>query len=245
MLLIEIYSYSLLSYTYIGLFFKGVSYTTSSYRRLRTAFILFSFVVALGVVGLIVLEILSKIKCDDKLGVGNMILSICEVPLYAVTFVYIMKTKSKIREVESAKKQSEHMQLLGNEDAYITVKLNQANFTLASFTLSLLVHVTTTIMFWAQGFSCTDGGYITVSLVEVLVLSLFDLGTLIPHLTMPYIFYFLPSKFSGEDSAIQVLPRTILRRDISEYDEYNTGASGFQAEEHFRKNLMHQRETNE
>lgn len=46
---------------------------------------------------------MQTIKCEDKLGLGNFILSICEVPLYIVTFVYIYKTKTKIRELESLK----------------------------------------------------------------------------------------------------------------------------------------------
>ena len=107
MLLVEIYSYSLLSYTYIGLYLRGTNKITSAcYRRFRQIFIMFSILVGMAIIGLIVLEIMGKIKCEDNLGIGNIVLSLCEVPLYAITFLYIYKTKTRIRELEATKQNS-------------------------------------------------------------------------------------------------------------------------------------------
>ena len=84
------------------------------------------------------------------------------------------------------------------------IKLKQANFTLVSFTISIILHIATSIMFLTDDFSCINGSYYTDRLFEVIMLSLFDIGTLLPHLVMPFIFYYLPSKYSGESNAITV-----------------------------------------
>jgi hypothetical protein len=48
------------------------------------------------------------------------------------------------------------MQLLGIEDEYIKIRYNQANMVLVTFTISILLHIATIVMFFSENTGCSD-----------------------------------------------------------------------------------------
>lgn len=69
-------------------------------------FVVFSVLVFCGIVVLVVLELLGNIKCQESHGVGNLVLSLLEIPVYALTFWFAIKTKHHIRDVEQVNHQN-------------------------------------------------------------------------------------------------------------------------------------------
>lgn len=173
---------------------------------------------------------------------GNLILSISEIPIYIVTFIFIFKTKRRIGELERQKGDNESGELLGHEDAYITIKYQQANLAIASFTLSIIIHILTVILFHIDQFSCTDNSYVCKKPIEVVLLSLFDLGTLLPHLIMPFIFYFIPARYhSGDDVVLVLLELTqVTPKFVNKNTSYNSfgASSNIESEEKLRRHLL-------
>jgi hypothetical protein len=101
--LIEIYSYSLLAYSYAGLYLLATKYITQQeFRKIKVVFIVFSVGILCGIVVLVVLEMLGQIHCQESHGIGNLVLSLVEVPIYALTFWFVIKTKKYIKNMEKA-----------------------------------------------------------------------------------------------------------------------------------------------
>lgn len=74
-----------------------------------------------------------------------------------------------------------------------------------SFTLSIAIHLATVIMFFIEKTSCSEGKYIsTENLYEVMMFSLFDAATILPHITIPIILYLIPACHSSVGDTIVV-----------------------------------------
>jgi hypothetical protein len=66
MVIIEMYSYSLLTYTYIGLYLLGIKKISfQEFGRFRTGFIVFSVGVLAVIVTLVCIEIVIGIPCHE------------------------------------------------------------------------------------------------------------------------------------------------------------------------------------
>ena len=75
MMVIEIYSYSLISYSYIGLYLRSESTVSiNTIKRLKVGFIGWSVIIVIGIVIIIYLTAANKISCMDDHGLGSLIL---------------------------------------------------------------------------------------------------------------------------------------------------------------------------
>ena len=67
------------------------------FKKIKIFFIVFSCLVVFSIIALIVLQSYGKIKCNESHGIGNLILSLLEAPLYIITFIFVAKIKQHIK----------------------------------------------------------------------------------------------------------------------------------------------------
>jgi hypothetical protein len=95
------------------------------------------------IISIVVINILSyqkKITCYDEHGTAALALIFILLPLYFTTLIYIKLTKKKLRDQFSSHYTQEHL-LSEEDDQYIQMKLTEGNFTIAFFTISVLLHI--------------------------------------------------------------------------------------------------------
>lgn len=100
LLVVEIYSYSLLTYSYGGLYLLGTKrISKKQFGKIRTVFVVYSLVFFAGLVVLVILQLKGIVKCTQNNGVGYLILSCVEVPIYVIAFIFIIRTKKHIEKI--------------------------------------------------------------------------------------------------------------------------------------------------
>lgn len=92
------YSYSLLGYSYAGLYLLANQHINKGqFKRIKLLFLGFSGLVIVGIAVLIILQAMGRIKCQESHGIGHLTVSVLEVPIYIITLTFCIKTKSQIQ----------------------------------------------------------------------------------------------------------------------------------------------------